>query len=237
MNKHLAQLIELAQIDSDIDSFGPKEEEINASLNKLLDEEKKNIEVIERLEVEIADNKMKKSKSEAHLTELSDKLQDIDKKNASIKNEKEMKSLQLEEEIAKEQIVFANEEIERLDRIEKAKEEEITKLKTENADLINKADEAKENSKKAIQGLEIEKKACYEKKQELVREIPQKILSFYQKIRRWAGNTTVVPVKQQSCHGCFMKLNDRVYAEVIKSEEIVNCPSCGRILYVPTENE
>jgi len=35
-----------------------------------------------------------------------------------------------------------------------------------------------------------------------------------------------------------MKINDRVYAEVIKSEEIVNCPSCGRILYIQTaENE
>lgn len=237
MNKHLVQLIELARIDSDIDSFGPKEEAINENLNKILEQEKKNLEIVAQLEEEIADNKMKKSKSEAHLAELSGKLEDIEKKSGAVKNEKEMKSLQLEEEIAKEQIIFANEEIERLDKIEKAKEEEINTLKTENDELIGRAEAAKEESKKEIEALEVEKKASFAKKEKLVGEVPQKILSFYQKIRRWAGNTTVVPVKKQACQGCYMKINDRVYAEVIKSEEIVNCPSCGRILYIPTAED
>ena len=233
MNKQLEQLIDLAKIDSDIDSFGPKEAAINESLNQILEQENKNNDAIAQLEEEIADNKMKKSKSEAHLAELSDKLKDIDSKSASIKNEKEMKSLQLEEEIAKEQIAYANEEIERLDKIEKAKEADIETLKQENESLKNKAEEAKESSKKEIEALDMEKKATYEKKQKLIGEVPQKILSFYQKIRRWAGNSTVVPVKKQACQGCFMKINDRVYADVIRGEEITNCPSCGRILYMP----
>ncbi|MEZ4693251.1 MAG: C4-type zinc ribbon domain-containing protein [Aliarcobacter sp.] len=29
-----------------------------------------------------------------------------------------------------------------------------------------------------------------------------------------------------------MKINDKTYAEVIKAEEIVNCPHCGRILFL-----
>jgi predicted nucleic acid-binding Zn-ribbon protein len=33
-----------------------------------------------------------------------------------------------------------------------------------------------------------------------------------------------------------MKINDNTFTDVLKSEEIVNCPSCGRILYyVPEE--
>jgi predicted nucleic acid-binding Zn-ribbon protein len=229
------QLIELEKIDTEIDSFASKEATINENLNKILEQEKKNIAVVADLEEAIADNKMKKSKSEAHLAELSAKLDDIAKKSNIIKNEKEMKSLQLEEEIAKEQVAYANEEIERLDRIEKAKEGEITTLKVENEALITQAQEARENTKKEIEALEQQKKACFENKQKLVGEVPQKILSFYQKIRRWAGNTTVVPVKKQSCYGCFMKINDRVYADVIKSEEITTCPSCGRILYIEHE--
>lgn len=34
-----------------------------------------------------------------------------------------------------------------------------------------------------------------------------------------------------------MKINDKTYAEVIKAEEIVNCPHCGRILYKEDEEE
>jgi hypothetical protein len=148
-----------------------------------------------------------------------------------------MKSLQLEEEIAKEQIAFANEEIERLEKIEAAKQGEIDTLKAENEKLGSDAETAREENQKEIEAIEAERKAAFEKKEKLVGTVPQKILSFYQKIRRWAGNSTVVPVKKQACQGCFMKLNDRIYAEVIKSEEIITCPSCGRILYIPAESE
>ena len=65
----------------------------------------------------------------------------------------------------------------------------------------------------------------------------QKIISFYEKIRKWAKNTAVVPVKKQACYGCFMKINDKTYSEVIKGEEIVTCPHCGRILYIEKEEE
>jgi len=236
MNKHLVQLIELAEIDSEIDSFGPKEEAINENLNRIFEKQNKNESLISELEETIAENKMKKSKSEAHLAELSAKLEDIAKKSSSIRNEKEMKSLQLEEEIAKEQVAFANEEIERFDRIEKAKEEEIDSLKEENQVLVKDAKDTEKSTENEIKALESEKKSAFSKKEKLVGEVPQKILSFYQKIRRWAGNSAVVPVKQQACYGCFMKINDKVYAEVIKSEEITMCPSCGRILYMPDED-
>ena len=59
----------------------------------------------------------------------------------------------------------------------------------------------------------------------------QKILTFYQKIRKWAENTTVVPVRKQACYGCFMRVNDKTYASVIKQDDIITCPHCGRILY------
>ena len=65
----------------------------------------------------------------------------------------------------------------------------------------------------------------------------QNIIVFYEKIRRWAGNTTVVPVKKQACYGCYMKLNDHTYASVIRNEEITTCPHCGRILYLEKVEE
>jgi predicted nucleic acid-binding Zn-ribbon protein len=34
-----------------------------------------------------------------------------------------------------------------------------------------------------------------------------------------------------------MKVNDRVYGDVIDSSEIVTCPNCGRILYYQPEEE
>jgi predicted nucleic acid-binding Zn-ribbon protein len=77
----------------------------------------------------------------------------------------------------------------------------------------------------------------FEQKQNLVAKMSQKILAFYDKIRRWAKNTAVVPVRKQACMGCFMRINDKTYAEVIKGEEITTCPHCGRILYLEPQKE
>ena len=84
---------------------------------------------------------------------------------------------------------------------------------------------------------EIEKSkiSLFTEREKTIREIDQKILAFYEKIRVWAGNSAVVPVKKQACYGCHMRLNDKTYADVIKGEEITTCPHCGRILYIERE--
>ena len=83
--------------------------------------------------------------------------------------------------------------------------------------------------------LEKERGLVDERKSKLTAQMNQKILSFYQKIRKWAKNTAVVPVRKQACYGCFMKIYDKTYLAILKSEEIVTCPHCGRILYKEPE--
>jgi predicted nucleic acid-binding Zn-ribbon protein len=98
-------------------------------------------------------------------------------------------------------------------------------------DTINKEVSAEKAEIEKIKG------ELFVKREELSRNLEQKVLSFYEKIRIWAGNTAVVPVKKQACYGCYMKLNDKTYSEVIKADEICNCPHCGRILYIEPVTE
>ena len=83
--------------------------------------------------------------------------------------------------------------------------------------------------------LEDQKQAIFESRDKLIKEMDQNIYKFYEKIKKWAGNTAVSPVKKQACMGCFMKINEKTYADVIKAEEIVTCPHCGRVLYIENE--
>ncbi|RUM75877.1 MAG: hypothetical protein DSZ11_01355, partial [Sulfurovum sp.] len=46
-----------------------------------------------------------------------------------------------------------------------------------------------------------------------------------------------VPVKKQACYGCYMKLNNSAYAELIQAEDIKTCPNCGRILHLELQKE
>jgi len=237
LNKHLNELIELAKNDQAIDSYTPQLEAADKKVARV----QKKIDAaqgeLDELTTAIADNEEKVKGFEEQLTLLNEQLTSNAKKLKEISTEKEMKALSLEEDIAKEKMTFANEEIERLQGINETKtsllDEASEKVNTLTADFntINKEVSAEKAEIEKIKG------ELFIKREELSRNIEQKVLSFYEKIRIWAGNTAVVPVKKQACYGCYMKLNDKTYSEVIKGDEICNCPHCGRILYIESVTE
>ncbi|MDD2838804.1 zinc ribbon domain-containing protein [Sulfuricurvum sp.] len=237
MNKHLEQLIELSLVDKEIDAFEPQIEEANLQYEALMATQNGIANEIAALKQEIKDEQIKKHKNELHLAELSAKLDDNSKKSAEVKTEREMKSLQLEEEIAKEQVSFANEEIERLEKLIDHKQSKIDELEAKSAEIEGTISTVKADVDVKLGRIDEERKEVFARKEALVGAMNQKGLSFYQKIRRWAKNTTAVPVRNQACMGCYMAISDKVYSDVIKGEEITMCPHCGRILYLEPSSD
>ena len=235
MNKYLEQLIELSKLDKEIDDFAPRIAKVERMLKLSLDKERDLKLQAEAFQADIAEAKLKKAKNEAHLAELSAKLKEITKKSALVKTAKEVKALQLEEEISKEQCDFANDEIGRLDKVIELKQTNIAALQDKIAEAAKEAEEIKTSIDSQIQAIEEERKNVYQSKDELVSDMSQKILTFYEKIRKWAENSTVVPVRKQACYGCFMRINDKTFASVLKQDDIITCPHCGRILYKELE--
>ena len=235
MNKYLVELVELSKIDKSVDSFTPQ---IEAAQNKIAREQSKVDEMTQKIESlrEVAEeNSAKIATYEEQITSIDEQLKSIQKKNKVISSEREMKALSMEEELAKEKLTFANEEIERLGKVNDAKNADAKELEDTLVELTNSVNEVKKVSEKEISDIEKQKESLYKKRAENVSIIDQKILAFYEKVRKWAGNTAVVAVKKQACYGCYMKINDKTYSEVIKGEEIVGCPHCGRILYLETD--
>jgi len=237
MNNYLNQLVNLAKIDNQLDDFEPKIVKIKSNLDKLKAEEEEinsNISLCKKIKLE---EELNNRKNELHIIELGKKLEEIIQKNVNVKTQREAKALVVEEEITKEKVRFTNDEMERIENLIEYKEmenerlEEELKLLRENIALVSIEVD------KELSILEEERTKIYQLKNELVDKIPQKIFEFYQKIKKWAKNTTVVPVRKQACYGCFLKIDNNNYAEIIKGEDIRNCPHCGRILYIETMEE
>ena len=235
MNKYLEDLIKLSKFDTAISMFEPKIENEKAKLATFVETAASIKASINSIYLEIDEVKSKRTKNNIHLAELKTKLESIAKKNKDISNEKELKALQLEEEIAKEQISFANEEIDRLDNLTKNKEITLKEFQEKLAVEEEDIKEIQVAVDTTIEEINKERNVVYQERSELLEKFDNKILTFYEKIKRWAKDSAVVPVKKQACYGCYMKINDKTYAEVIKAEEIVNCPHCGRILYKEDE--
>jgi len=237
MNKHLEQIVTLSKIDTEIDAYEPKMQSVKKILNSWVSKKEAFEKVIKVLKEEIQDEVLKQRKNELHLEELSVKLIDTAKKSKDIKTEREMKSLQLEEEIAKEQITFANEEIARHEKIIEIKTEKIKEQKELSLEFNTEVEKTTIKVEKEITTLEKDRSKIYIRKQETVANMNQKGLVFYERVRRWAKTKTVVEVKKQACYGCFMKISDKVYADLIIGEDIITCPECGRILYIEPNTE
>ena len=237
MNKHLEELIELSKLDKSIDDFTPL---IETAQKKLARRAQKRDEILEKI-AELTETSEKAKTTiasyEEQIKALNEQLIAGNAKSDMVTSEKEMKALSMETELAKEKLAHANAEIERHQAILDAKAAEIEEankaLEAANEELEKVSAEVNEK----LANIDANKGRLFEERNSKTMALDMKILSFYEKIRVWARNTAVVPVKKQACYGCYMKLNDSTYASLIKSEEIITCPHCGRIMYLEAQTE
>ena len=232
LNKDIKELVRLSEIDRQLDSFAPK---IDAA-NEKLQREKSKIESAEEeiavLRKQIEENDDKIATYEEQIKALDEQLASIKKKGTEISSEKEMKALAEEEEIAKGKLAFDNEEIERLQEINEKKSALIEDLETSLEEMRKSFAEVSAETEEILSSIDGQKAELFAKRDEIIRRIDQRILAFYEKIRKRAGNTAVVPIRKQACYGCYLKINDKTYAEVIKGDELTSCTHCGRIIYL-----
>lgn len=237
MNQNLNKLIEVNKLDIEFDNLNLLINDkyavitkIEKQINNLKFQNEEN-----QKEINDLDNTIEKNNNS--LAEHKETIKNIKEKQKDTKSEKELSNLNYEEDIVNERLRGVHEEIL---KNEKQKEnlkgyitENILKIET----LQLEISKSEENVQIEIDKIKENQNSVYAKKQNLIMELDQNVLSFYEKIRKWAHNTSIVPIYKSACGGCFIKLNDKTQYEVRNSPDIINCPHCGRILYSKYEEE
>ncbi|RME00006.1 MAG: hypothetical protein D6814_04470 [Calditrichaeota bacterium] len=67
-------------------------------------------------------------------------------------------------------------------------------------------------------------------REELIQKIEKPLLGKYERLRA-RYKRAIVPVKDDTCLGCFMKLPTYLITLKNKHNQIITCEGCGRILY------
>ena len=232
MNKHLQQLIEVAVLDKEIDALEPKILQKRAKLDVLMNKKVLKEQEIEAIEEQKEEIRLKIRNTNTLIQEIGARLEGLTKKQGEVKSERELRALGIEEELAREQLAKANQDIGFLEKDIERKEKEVTALRTACNALCEEIGVEESEALKAIGEIKKEQEALFVKKQKKHSGLDQKLAVFYEKIRKWAKNTSVVSVRKQACGGCFIRINDRTFADIKQSNDIVTCPHCGRILYI-----
>jgi predicted nucleic acid-binding Zn-ribbon protein len=230
LNEQLRFLRELQDVDLELIAIEADKQRYPIEINNL-DEElasardvfKKRAEKIELLEKE-------RRQKEGDLELEQERMKRAQSKLYEVKTNKEYQALLTEIEALKEinsqreiEILEIMDEIDELKREYASTEKEL--LETEQK--IGGEKKRLEENLGRVDGVLASKKR---KRTLVAKKISPELMALYKTLRE-RKRTAVVPARYGACQGCNMKIPPQMFNEVQKSQDIIVCPSCNRILF------
>ncbi len=231
MNEQLTLLIELQQIDGRIRARRSEQAAIPQQLVALEQRAQENTAGLESARESLAAAQKAKRDRDRDLEEGGGKVEKLKARTSEIKTNKEYQALL--------------KEIQTVEQENKAIEDDILKL-MENIDTataeIGNAEKRAEVENAAIDeerkkldadmAALVETLAAEERtRNELAGRIDPALLAQYQKRYDSLAGRVVVEARSESCSGCFMSIPPQLFVNVKKSDAILSCPHCHRMLY------
>jgi predicted nucleic acid-binding Zn-ribbon protein len=92
-----------------------------------------------------------------------------------------------------------------------------------------------EKEKKKIQEKTHQSEGLWKEQKErrdvLAKQLESSLLRLYNTLKEKRQGIGVVNVKDETCQGCFVNIPPQMFIEVQKTNALIRCPNCNRILY------
>ncbi|MCB9481703.1 MAG: hypothetical protein H6681_06910 [Desulfobacteraceae bacterium] len=216
------KIIELEKVLEKVDG------EITVLEQNFLDEEKK----LDGLKESRLEKKKMYGMYESDFESNNQRIEKYEQHLKKLANPKDYRALQrevdetrkLNDEI-QESLLTLLEEIEEFDSVIRDKEASILQLKS-------LTESQKEEVLKKAENEAREKTELISKKNEISENLDPKIKEIYYDTLKKSGGVAIVPVSNQVCNGCFLRIPPQVLIEIKKANELIYCPRCHRIVYL-----
>jgi predicted nucleic acid-binding Zn-ribbon protein len=232
MSGQLKALKRVAALDASIFELDDRRRQIPRKLEQIQEQLEDTHQRLADLDAAAKDLR---AKTELKEQELDDAEQAVIKFRQQInqaKSNKEFRTLQHEilskeadnarlEDAVLAQMQKVERQVEQRDAYAKQVREAESRTEAERKELKKELDEA-----------EAQLAELREKRSAATKEVPDDILSKYERLIARRGHTAMVSVVNGVCQGCFMSLRPEAMAQLRKGTELVTCHSCGRILYL-----
>ena len=233
MKNDLIKLLDAQTIDLDIDKLMKSKNEYPKEIEILKQEISDTQNAFDEKVNRLAEIEKSRRNIESEISAERELLSQKEKRLLETKNNKEYTAVHNEIELARQRIDSLETE-----DLELMTEQDI--LIPEKDDLVEKLKSTSEKNMAAIE--ELQKKfdsiesdiAIHEQKRarELSEVQNSRALSIYNRLRKGKSGLAVAEVDKTklTCRGCFKRLPPQKVLEVRRSQKIILCESCGRIL-------
>ncbi len=184
-------------------------------------------ETLNALQAELRD-------SEASIADIQAKLNPLEKKiySGSVQNPRELEAFQQESQILKRRLgeeedgsLAFMEKVEAAEDILKKAEEELVRVEKQRQQDIERL-----SLEKSV--LERELSNLGDKRENMVSGIETTAIKLYESLRSSKSGGAVAKVERGMCQGCRISLPVGAVQQARMGRTVVQCTSCGRILYV-----
>jgi predicted nucleic acid-binding Zn-ribbon protein len=166
--------------------------------------------------------------------EMADKIAHVKERQSKmmqVQTSREQTALLKEIEDAKKNVKENEEKIvsimEQVEKLTAETTEEKNLLKTEKT-LV---DEEKEKVKSVIDELSKGKKTKKNKRDKQADAVNGSMIQKYEVLRERRNGLAIVNVLDGVCQGCFMNLPPQKYNMLLRGDQVLECPSCQRLIY------
>ncbi|MDE7074666.1 MAG: hypothetical protein K2O69_06435 [Odoribacter sp.] len=231
VEEKLQHLYELQRIDTEIDKIKTLRGELPLEVQDLEDELAGLETRLENLRNEISEADQSISTKKQEITKAEELIKKYTEQLDNVRNNREYDALTKEVEFQQLEIELHNKRIREAQKVKAEKEESLAiasqQYEEKKTDL-----EAKQNElDDIIAETHKDEEALTQKSEELSKNIEERLLTAYRKIRNNARNgLAVVTVDRDACGGCFNKIPPQRQLDIRSRKKIIVCEYCGRIL-------
>lgn len=236
MREKLALLIELQKMESAAGRITARKKDLPVQLGELETKFMGFSAVVETQREQLEDLRKRRKEKDNQLRMGQDTLKRTRERLLEVKTNKEYQSILKEIETLETKNSHMEDEIisllEELDVFEKG-------VKTKEADLDvqrRRYEEDKAKMEEELNSIAKELDLCARKGGEIREKIPADMLRKYEQIKSATRGVAVVSVWKEVCGGCHMSIPPQLYNELQKSQVLITCPNCSRIIYWENRN-
>jgi uncharacterized protein len=231
LKEKLLLLIKLQDCDSQLVKLSSKKKILPENIEKLDKEFGLFKEGIEKNKIKYDDIKSRHSENESKIKKVNDGIVKTKERMLEVKNNKEYQAMLKEIEIAESsrgeietQIIALLDELDKLSVLVK-KDEEILKQSR------NKYEQEKKAIEDDLNAVDTDVANWEQKRIDLQKGVPDELLVRYERIKKRNKGVGVTSVWKSVCNGCHMNIPPQLYNELQKSDDLLSCPNCNRIMY------
>jgi predicted nucleic acid-binding Zn-ribbon protein len=237
LGNNLKLLAELQIIDLKLDSRNSEKEEFLkelAVLDEKLEAARGGISV---KQAEMDELELGKKELEGNLDAETDNIARSEVRLKDIKTQKEYQAVSKEIAAAKKIKAELEEQLlQKIARIDELKAE-IAAMEVALKSLEENIDSRKLEAQQKIDAIEAGINADIAGRESMLGEIQPSLLKRYAMLRAKRQGLAVVEARNGSCLGCNMNLPPQVYNDLYKTENLVTCPHCQRMLFLRQDEE